>query len=270
MNTITNKFNILVVLFFTVILAGCLSISPYPGGNITNVIAHRGASGDALENSLEAFYEAFNQGAQYIEGDFQLTSDKKIVAMHDKSTLRVADKNLIVTKSTYADLQKLTLKNGEKIPLLSEVLDILPDSVTLVLEIKSGIEIVPYIKELLSQEKYLTKKVRIIAFDYETIVEAKKQMPHLKMAFLKTMGGIAEEDKLLNDLTTDNLDGLSFFHAYPGASRLIEKLRNKNLESHVWTVNNDYDAKKLISFGVNTLTTDYPSQMLRLIDEFEK
>lgn len=71
------------------------------------IVAHRGASYDAPENTLAAFRLAFEKDADGIEGDFYLTSDNRIVCIHDSDTERVAGKKLIVAKSTLAELKQL-------------------------------------------------------------------------------------------------------------------------------------------------------------------
>ena len=71
------------------------------------LVAHRGASADAPENTIPAFQLAWEQGADAIEGDFHLTADGHIVCIHDEDTQKVAGKKLIVPESTLADLRKL-------------------------------------------------------------------------------------------------------------------------------------------------------------------
>ena len=92
------------------------------------IVAHRGSSQQAPENTLPAFRLAWQQGADAIEGDFLLTKDGKVVCIHDVSTKRLADKNLVVSKSNLKELRALDVgawKNeifkGTKIPTISEV-----------------------------------------------------------------------------------------------------------------------------------------------------
>jgi len=68
------------------------------------IVAHRGSSFDAPENTLPAFRLAWEQGADAIEGDFLLTKDNKIVCIHDKTTKRFSDQNLVVAESTLEQL----------------------------------------------------------------------------------------------------------------------------------------------------------------------
>ncbi|MDP7286911.1 MAG: glycerophosphodiester phosphodiesterase family protein, partial [Phycisphaerae bacterium] len=79
----------------------------HKSSGVTDIVAHRGASRDAPENTIAAFELAWKQGADAIEGDFYLTKDRRIVCIHDSSTKRTARANLSVAKSTLAELRKL-------------------------------------------------------------------------------------------------------------------------------------------------------------------
>ena len=111
------------------------------------IVAHRGASFDAPENTLSAFRLAWQQKADVVEGDFYLTKDKHIVCIHDKTTKRVAPKQatLTIAKSTLAELSALDVGSwkhprfaNERIPVLEEVLATVPKGKRIFVEIKCG------------------------------------------------------------------------------------------------------------------------------------
>ena len=120
------------------------------------VVAHRGASYDAPENTLPAFKLAWDQGADAIEGDFLLTKDGHIVCIHDRTTKRFCDQDLVVSKSTLKQLKVLDVgswKNEKyaetRIPTISEVFSTVPDGKKIFVEVKCGIEIIePLAKEI--------------------------------------------------------------------------------------------------------------------------
>ncbi len=92
------------------------------------LVAHRGASAEAPENTLPAFELAWKQGADAIEGDFHLTSDGRIACFHDYDTKKITGRKLIVKTSTFEQLQSLDVgkwKNrrfaGTRIPAFAEV-----------------------------------------------------------------------------------------------------------------------------------------------------
>ena len=99
-------------------------------------VAHRGASDRALENSLSAFSLAVADGADMIEFDVRLTSDGAPVVFHDERTGRTAKANLVVAETAAARLRAAILKNGEAIPILAEVLDLVRGRVPLNVESK--------------------------------------------------------------------------------------------------------------------------------------
>ena len=99
------------------------SLTPMP-----QIIAHRGASADAPENTLAAFRLGWEQDADGIEGDFRLSADGRIVCIHDDDTQRVAGSRLVVSETSYNDLHALDVGRwkgeqwrGERIPSLAEV-----------------------------------------------------------------------------------------------------------------------------------------------------
>ncbi len=111
------------------------------------IVAHRGASYKAPENTIPAFKIAFDEQADFIEGDFWLTADNEIVCIHDSNTSRVGNKNIKVTISTLDELKKVDVGirkgnqfAGTTIPTLQEVLEIIPEQKGLHLEIKDNRE----------------------------------------------------------------------------------------------------------------------------------
>ena len=111
---------------------------------------------DAPENTLPAFKLAWEQGADAIEGDVLLTKDNQIVCIHDKTTKRLSDQNLVVAESSLEQLKTLDVgswKNkkykGTQIPTISEVFATVPKGKKIFVEVKCGLEIIPYlVKEI--------------------------------------------------------------------------------------------------------------------------
>ncbi len=107
---------------------------------LTTPIAHRGLHSDAVpENSLEGFRLAVDQGYG-IEFDVHLTKDGHLVVMHDYNTLRACGQKHVIERSSFDLLRSLTLTNGQKIPTLDEVLDVVDGAVPLVIELKSTLK----------------------------------------------------------------------------------------------------------------------------------
>ena len=101
-------------------------------------VAHRGASDRALENSPAAFALAVSDGADMIEFDVRLSSDGVPVVFHDNRTGRTAKRNLAVARTPAARLRAVRLKNGEKLPFLADVLEIVGGIVPVNIESKAS------------------------------------------------------------------------------------------------------------------------------------
>ena len=111
-------------------------------------VAHRGASDRALENSPAAFALAVSDVADMIEFDVRLSADGVPVVFHDDRTGRTAKENLAVARTPAARLQAVRLKNGEKLPALADVLEIVGGKVPVNIESKAHGGIAAAVKAL--------------------------------------------------------------------------------------------------------------------------
>src|SRR3990172_7495465 len=102
------------------------------------VVAHRGASRRALENSLEAFSISLADRADMIEFDVRLSADGEPVVIHDARTGRTARENLAVSRCDAMRLRKVRLRNGEPVPFLTDVLDLIRGAVPVNIESKTA------------------------------------------------------------------------------------------------------------------------------------
>ena len=119
------------------------------------IIAHRGVTRNDQENTLPAFDQAFSEGADGLEIDVRLSKDEKPIVFHDEDTSRLFDKNLEIKNTIYSELE--TLGNSEnRIPLLDEVLDFLPQNKECFIEIKSDAKTVPFLDKLRIEKKNIT------------------------------------------------------------------------------------------------------------------
>jgi len=99
------------------------------------VIGHRGTAGLALENTLESFRLALDLGVDGVEFDVRITRDGNPVVCHDEMLNRISDSAKNVSELTYAQLKKIKLLNGARVPLLSEVLELV-GNLPVIVEIK--------------------------------------------------------------------------------------------------------------------------------------
>ncbi len=267
----TDNFAPLTVHIYRV---GIAPKNAHKSSGVTDIVAHRGASRDAPENTIAAFELAWKQGADAIEGDFYLTKDRRIVCIHDSSTKRTARANLSVAKSTLAELRKLDVGKwrgaewtGQRIPTLREVLAIVPAGKTLLIEIKCGPEIIPVLKKVLDSSRLADRQTIIISFNAKVIADSKKQLPKHKAFWLtslrkdkKTQSWSTSRQKALATLKKIKADGLDC-QANPAAidRTFMSELRSQRLELHVWTVDNVKTAMYFQQLGASSITTNRPA-----------
>jgi glycerophosphoryl diester phosphodiesterase len=232
------------------------------------IVAHRGASFDAPENTLPAFELAWKRGADAVEGDFLLSKDGHIVCVHDKKTKKVADQNLEVVTSTLKELQALDVGSrkdekfrGTRIPTLPEVFATVPKGKKIFVEVKCGPEIIPALAREIDRSGLTHDQVVLICFNGEVIRKFKKVKPKHKAYWLcsirKKKGVLTPDLKTIMDtLKSTGADGLDSHFSIP--EEFSQAVLDGGYEWHTWTVNDPGMAKQLVQRGVHSITTDRP------------
>ncbi|MEN6578911.1 MAG: glycerophosphodiester phosphodiesterase family protein [Phycisphaerales bacterium] len=232
------------------------------------VIAHRGASHLAPENTLASVNLAWEHGADIVEVDVHLTKDRRIVAMHDSTTQRTAGTDLEIATTHSRRLRRLDVGShkhedfaGETIPFLEEVLDTIPPGRQLFIEIKCGLEILPVLNEVLTLSGKRSQ-VALIGFDIEILKAAKQVLPDVPAHWLCDKkawwppGGLAKKAK------ANGLDGVNV-HWSAVTWRFARAARRAGLRLYAWTVDTGADASRLHSLGVDGITTNRPGWLRR-------
>lgn len=232
------------------------------------IVAHRGASAYAPENTLPAFELAWKMEADAIEGDFRLTADGQIVCIHDADTKRVSGQVLEVESTDYATLKALNVGGATPthIPLLSEVLDTVPAGKRIVIEVKSGVAIVPHLVRELEAHALPAESIFIISFDVELLSALKEQAPQLetgllinfKRSGLKLSPSSSEVFELAEQCQADAIS----VKAHPMLSaRFCVEVRERGYGFHVWTVDEPRWAAEMVKRGAQSITTNKPDLM---------
>ena len=236
------------------------------------IVAHRGASRDAPENTIPAFQLAWEQGADAIEGDFHLSKDGEIVCFHDADTKRVAGTQLVVRQSTLAELKQLDVGathgvafNGTRIPTIAEVFATIPQGKKIFIEVKCGAEIIPTLLNEIDQSGLTQEQIVVISFNKQVIQQLKIKAPQYKASWLcsfnkQETGEITPAlATVLKTLKQIQADGLSSNTALPAS--VIEAVSQQGYEWHVWTINDLNTARRMQALGVLSITTDVPGTM---------
>ncbi|MFC1650959.1 glycerophosphodiester phosphodiesterase family protein [Candidatus Latescibacterota bacterium] len=234
------------------------------------IVAHRGASYLAPENTLSSINLAWEMYADGIEIDIHLSCDGKIILLHDNNTKRTAGADIEVRAAASSVLRSLDtgiLKSvdfaGEKIPFLEEVINNIPSDGTVFVEIKCGPEIFPALEKIITQSGNISR-LAIIGFNIDTISGAKERFPEIPVYWLcdvirdeRTGNPLAHDSSLVELALGRNINGLSVHSA--GITRdFAETVLTSGLKLYGWTVNDIDDAKKLIALGVHGIVTDRP------------
>jgi glycerophosphoryl diester phosphodiesterase len=250
------------------------------------IVAHRGASYDAPENTLSAFKLAIEQGADAFEADFYVTADGHIVCFHDKDTERISGEKLSITATPFDRLRRLDVGlwkgprwHGERMPTMEEVLAAVPEGKKIFIELKSGPEIVAPMAEAIAASSLSPEQIVIISFNEDAVAECKKQLPHLKACWLcafkepkdgkgKMPPTVDEVIATLKRIGADALDAEAVPERVNEA--FIERLREAGFsEFHVWTVNEPKVARFYRERGAASITTDRPGWLREQLETAE-
>jgi glycerophosphoryl diester phosphodiesterase len=227
------------------------------------IIAHRGASHDAPENTLASVNLAWERGADAVEVDVHLSKDKRIMVIHDEDTKRTTGEMMVIRESMSSSLRSLDASNGmdhfkrEKIPFLEEVLATVPDSKVLFVEVKTDTLILPHLAALLNEHPKKTQVV-VISFDFDVCTMMKREIPAIPVYWLHyTLSG-SYKSKWIDKAVEAGLDGLNF--RYKGISKeYVEEVHRSGMKMFAWTVDDPEDAARLIEFGIDGITSNRPS-----------
>jgi glycerophosphoryl diester phosphodiesterase len=240
------------------------------------IIAHRGASADAPENTVAALKLGFEQNADAGETDIHVTKDGKLIVIHDADTKRVTGVDRKVVDQTLDELRKLDAGNwgqwqgkgfSEKLPTLGELLGLVPPGKKMFIEIKSKNETLAPLAESLKRSKLSPEQLVIITFHYEVAEAAKQKFPDLKVYWLhdykqdKQTGQYPDLGDLIERAKKAKVDGLNLNHRFPLDAAAVKKIKSAGLGIYVWTVDDPVRARELVAAGVDGITTNRPAAL---------
>ena len=240
----------------------------------TAVIAHRGASREAPENTLAAFNLAWDQGADAVELDVQETKDGRLVVLHDEDIRRTTGVRGLVGHQTFAALQqldaglwKLARWKGERIPLLSDVLATVPVGRRVYIEIKSGIRILPELERVLEACLLLPEQMVLMGFDYDLMRTIRQQFAVCETGWVIERPWKAPSlPRIIERATEAGFRSLHFSGEWPLDQMMIDELHHAGFMVTTWTVDEPRRALQLVAAGIDGIITNDPLRIRKAME----
>lgn len=220
------------------------------------VIAHRGASGIELENSLAAFRAAARQGADGVELDIHATADGELIVHHDEGL-----DGTHITHASARAIAVLRLKNGEPVPTLSQALAVIPPPLQVFIEVKS---LAPRWDERLFEAidgGPNPSGYAVHGFDHRIVRRLSQKRPGLPCGVL-TSAYLVRPLRALEDA------GASILWQERGVAdeALVRTVHDGGARIFVWTVDEPADLARFVAWGLDGICTNFPARARHVVD----
>ena len=239
------------------------------------IIAHRGASAHAPENTMSAFNLAIEQNAEAIELDVKLTADEYPVALHDQTVDRTTDASGDVSSLFLSTVRELDAGTHfsrnysyERIPTLEEVFDTIGHKTILNVELTNYAtprDMLPDIVAEMVIQHGLEDRVLFSSFLHMNLRRVKEILPQVPVAILSMKGfaGVAARRFMGRRVSPE------FIHPHYKDlnTRLVEREKAHNRRIHVWTVNPRPLLQQMFSLGVDGVITDDPIKAREVLED---
>lgn len=238
------------------------------------VIAHRGFSSRAPENTLAAVRQAIAVGADMVEVDVTVTADGHVICLHDDTLDRTTDGSGRAAETTLAEIRRLDAGSwfspeyaGERVPTLAEVLDTVRNRILINVEIKPeavGHGVVPRVAELIVAHG-MTGDVMVSSFSPEALRRMKTTEPAIVTACLFNDELHAGRDPL-EILQETGARGFNL-SARQVTPDIVERCHRHGVPVAVYTVNRRRQMRRLVAMGVDAIFTDHPERLVAVRSE---
>jgi glycerophosphoryl diester phosphodiesterase len=273
-----HTFPWVIVLILTVAVAGAADRPStidefYDTSARARVIAHRGFSGAAPENTVAAVRAAIDIEADMVEIDVTLSADDHVVVIHDETVDRTTDGTGEVSRFTLAEVQRLDAGSwfdpifaGEVVPTLDEVLVEVEGLILLNVEIKSEAVTRGVVGRVASaiREHDMVGQVVVSSFSPDALAEMHAVAPEIRTAVLynKDVHEGLDPVEIVTDL------GASVFNIK--RQRLTRKMLRRCRENHIpvgiYTVNEPRRMRRLVAKGIDAIFTDHPDRLIEILN----
>ena len=223
------------------------------------IIGHRGASAYALENTSSSFQLAANLGVDMVELDVHESFDGEFVVIHDRDLRRISGRKEVVRETHSKILRSIELYNGEKLLLLGEVFEFLPDRIGILVELKC-------IRHSQKMADFIAahssdRAVLLASFDLALI----RSLQDCNSAL--PLGIIAHN---LTNITKARSMKISFGHVcldfQAVNARSVEELKRHNQKIYAWTLDRPEDIRSMVSLGVDGIISNRPDEVSKVLE----
>jgi len=237
------------------------------------VVAHRGSSGTAPENSMSAIREAISAGAQMIEVDIRVTADQQVVLFHDSTLERTSDGHGKIHNLPLAEIQNLDCGSwfdqrfgGEQIPLLREALALIQGRCYLNIEIKPPqpeedfLQRIDLLLAIIRRFNY-SDKTLFSSFHYPSLHYLKLLDRSLNTAAILKPENDLPPSIIVRETGSDALV-CSLAQLSPSAR---QDIKTNRIIFGAYTVNSEQDLQKALSAGARAVVTNFPRKIKKLL-----
>lgn len=255
---------------------------PYPLAHSTKIIAHRGNSGPSPENTRLAIEQAIDLGVDMVEVDVHISQDGIPVLIHHSRLEYTTNGQGHVTEHTLSELRLLDIGGwkapefaGERILTLHDVLDLAKNQISLNLDIKTERVIPATIRTI--QEMKVLNQVVISGCTQDSVKNIRTQEPHLTVllnldANLEQLAltgpAVLFRSRCLTGAEQSGAAGINIAHVFVDRT-LVQQAHQKGLSIWTWTVDDEERVQELLEMGVDSITTNWPEQMMTVKKDWE-
>ncbi|MBV36388.1 MAG: glycerophosphodiester phosphodiesterase [Rickettsiales bacterium] len=223
-----------------------------------DVIGHRGALGLAPENTLLSFQKALELGVDGVEFDVQNIDDELIV-FHDETLDRTTNANGRLLDYSINELRQFDAGQGEKIPLLAEVIELIGDKAFINIELKgiNTASLVMKLVKLLDKRRFKKEQFIISSYLFSELYLIHEFDPEIRI------GVIADDQPVVAFDFADEINAYSFHPCYSMLDKdLIEQAHSTGMKVYVHTVNDLDKIQNSRELGADGIFTDYPDRVV--------
>jgi glycerophosphoryl diester phosphodiesterase len=225
----------------------------------TVVIAHRGASSEAPENTLSAFRIAAEAKTDFVELDVQESADGEVVVVHDLDLMRVAGSPLKIWEAPAATLEAVPIRRDERVPTLAAALAVCKGRCRVLVELKSyghDERLEERVVEIV-EAAGMADDCIFMSLDHDMMRKLKELRPSWRCGILVA--------KAMGDLTALPTDFLAV-ESKIATRRFVSRAHRVNKDVYVWTVNEPGAMLEAMSRGVDGLITDKPALARQVVE----